>query len=497
MKAKKKNNYLALLLILVCSLCAANSYANIYVQHNKTKQDKTTEGTEPTETKEGADATEAKEAAKPTEAKEAANPTGATGTQEQLKFSGSWKMTMGYNATNHPAGKALSPASIALESDDASDSTSPTPFKASTPKDPFSTSASATLALKKTILWEGKPVKLNVGMAIGQGSSSTKLSRVSAEFKSLVLGLQGSNFGNSDLDPSCIGGGPNSDVGNKALQLRFNLKQFLFSGLSLALSFEEAPRFKISEKYNDKLNKEQKKLKKIQSQQSEHGEEDIESNERKTCEEIIEDCKSRLSYKPLGHQPALAVSLRYKYPESRGHFYLGLLARLMQYQDTRPNQPQIALHLASGICAGTKLNVWPERTTIKLQGVVGHGIGEYIGDLSALAKEDNTAYVVVKNSTDYNLHILNAGGGYLAVEHHWIPKLLRSTLVFSGLSIINGDDRDNDCYKAGLYGSISLSYHPTEEFHLGGELAGGQKICVDRTKSGKAYGVRIVASFRF
>ena len=334
-------------------------------------------------------------------------------------------------------------------------------------------------------------------MAIGQGSSSTKLSRVSAEFKSLVLGLQGSNFGNSDLDPSCIGGGPNSDVGNKALQLRFNLKQFLFSGLSLALSFEEAPRFKISEKYNDKLNKEQKKLKKIQSQQSEHGEEDIESNERKTCEEIIEDCKSRLSYKPLDHQPALAVSLRYKYPESRGHFYLGLLARLMQYQDTRPNQPQIAPHLASGICAGTKLNVWPERTTIKLQGVVGHGIGEYIGDLSALAKEDNTAYVVVKNSTDYNLHILNAGGGYLAVEHHWIPKLLRSTLVFSGLSIINGDDRDNDCYKAGLYGSISLSYHPTEEFHLGGELAGGQKICVDRTKSGKAYGVRIVASFKF
>lgn len=482
MKANKKNNYLALLLIPVCSLCAADSYANISLWNNKTKQDKTTEGAETTETK------------------EAAKPTDATETQEQLKFSGSWKMTMGYNATNHPAGKALSPASIALESaaGDAAGTggTPPSAEAPKAPKDPFSTSASATLALKKTILWEGKPVKLNVGMAIGQGSSSTKLSRVSAEFESLVLGLQASNFGDSDLGPSCIGGGPNSDVGNKALQLRFNLKQFLFSGLSLALSCEEAPGFKISEKYNDKLNKEQAKLKTIQSQQSEHGEEDIESNERKTCEEIIEDCKSRLSYKPLGHQPALAVSLRYKYPESRGHFYLGLLARLMQYQDTRPNQPQIVPYLASGICAGTKLNVWPEIMTIKAQAVVGRGIGAYIGDLSALAKEDNTAYVVVKNSTDYNLHILNAGGGYLAVEHHCIPKLLRLTLVFSGLSIINGDDRDNACYKAGLYGSISLSYHPTEEFSIGGELAGGQKICVSGNK-GTACGFRIVASFKF
>ena len=486
MKANKKNNYLALLLIPVCSLCAADSYANISLWNNKTKQDKTTEGAETTETTEEAKSTD------------------ATETQEKLKISGSWKMTMGYNATNHPAGKALSPASIVVKSaaggagGDAAGTggTSPSAEAPKAPKDPFSTSASATLALKKTILWEGKPVKLNVGMAIGQGSSSTKLSRVSAEFKSLVLGLQGSNFGNSDLDPSCIGGGPNSDVGNKALQLRFNLKQFLFSGLSLALSFEEAPGFKISEKYNDKLNKEQKKLTKIQSQQSEHGEEDIESNERKTCEEIIEDCKSRLSYKPLDHQPALAVSLRYKYPDSRGHFYLGLLARLMQYQDTRPNQPQIAPHLASGICAGTKLNVWPERTTIKLQGVVGHGIGGYIGDLSALEKEDNTAYVV-QYETDYKLRILNAGGGYLAVEHHWIPKLLRSTLVFSGLSIINGDDRDKGCYKIGLYRSISLSYHPTEEFFIGGELACGQKICVERNKSGTACGFRVVVSFKF
>ena len=608
MEAKKKNNYLVLLLIPVCSLCAANSYANIYVQHNRTKQDKKTKGTEPTEkkegadateAKEGADATEAKEGAKPTEAKEAANPTGATeakettgaanrtwitkptekkeevnpteakettgaanptwitkptekkeraGTQSSLKLSGSFAIKGGYTPENYQPDKPFYPSAIqegpseVADDGDSDNNLKPsdkTPFikptivhidpegaaapkDSAAPKDPFSTSASATLALEKTILWEGKPVKLNVGMVIGQGS--TKLSKVSAKFESLVLGLQASNFGSSDLSPSCIGAGPNSAVGNKALQLRFNQEQFLFPWLSLALSVEKAPDFKISEKYKDALAKEKKKLEGMKSKAG-----DIKEDERKACEDRIKDYKRRLGYHSLGHQPALAVSLRCKYPESRGHLDVAGLVRWLQHS----SEEQSFSPLAGGICVGTKFNVWPERTTIKLQVVVGRGIGPYIAGLGALekAKEDNTAYVVpqaqeappapkaspapetgdaAKASAEIEeeevtttatvppLRIINAGGGYLAVEHCWDQKkLFRSTFVVSRLGIINGDDRDQDCYQAGLYGSMNLTYHPTEEFHLGVELLGGQKSFVDPDKIGRAYAVRIVVRFKF
>ena len=470
MKTKKKNNYLALLLIPVCSLFAADSYAQ-QVDNSYVQKAETTEETEEAE--------------------------------EKLEVSGSGKITMGYNDLNHPAGKALTPALISAKAGDGGDDTADANKDLD---DPFSTATSATLDMKKTIRWEGDPVKLDVGMTIGQGPNSTKLSKALAEFKYLVLGLKASNFGDSDIGPKCLAGTPNSAVGHKAMQLRFNKEQLIFPGLSLVFSLEEAATFKISEKYEGKLKKSEETLKEIELREDLGR--DVEPDENQNCQDAIGVCKAKLSKKPFDHQPAIAVSLRYKYPGSRGHFYAGFLGRLLQYQDTQPAQPQNYSPLAGGICAGTKLQVWPERTTIKLQGVVGHGIGGYIQDLSALEKEDSTAYVS-KNADKEGklpLHIINAGGGYLAIEHHWIPKLLRSTGVLSGLWTYNEDeDRDKDCYKRGLYGSVSLSYHPTEQFYLGVEGAWGRKVCVgdgqNTATNGSrpqhnAYGVRMVAGFK-
>ena len=534
MKSNKKNNYLALLLIPVCSLCAANSYANIYVKQNQTTRGtETKDETKPTETKEGAKPTEVTEATKPTDATETteeAKSTDATETQEKLKISGSGKITMGYNATNHPANKPLSPALIVVESGaggdaagadggDAAAGTGGTPPSAEAPKapkDPFFTAPSGVLNLQKTILWEGEPVKLKVGIPIGGSKPS-----IFAEYKSLGLGFKASNFGDSDLGPSCIGGGPNSDVGTKALQLRWNLKQFITPEFSLVLSFEQAPDFKISEKYEDKLKKEQEKLKGMQTQQAAKNGEDAEDADTtqedpklQTCKNQIADYNSRLSYKPFGHQPALAMSLRYKHPSSRVHGYLGLLGRFIQYQGLSSESPRWLPPLAAGICLGAKAEVWPEIMTIKAQAVVGRGIGGYIGDLSSLEKEDNTGYVVPATNqqsegnteegtsgatadTLAKLRILNAGGGYLAVEHCWdSEKIFRLTVVLSGLWIFSSPGRDQECYQAGLYGSISLSYHPTKEFSIGVEGACGQKVCVSGNK-GTACGVRMVASFKF
>ncbi|MEM7383215.1 MAG: hypothetical protein AAF400_02790 [Bacteroidota bacterium] len=427
MKARNKIYYLGVLLIPACSLFAVASYA---------QQAETTEAAE-----------------------------------EALKMSGSGKMKIAYNSKKHPDKGSLIPALIQLSSaEDDKDKNIDATF----------TDVSASVDLAKTVRWEEDPIKLAVRIAISQ--QEAKLGKACAEFKNGVLGLQASNFGDPDSNPSSLGGGPNSAVGREALQLSF--KQCINPHCSWAIGLEQAAIFELSKKYKGLLEKAEKKLAGLKDDETETA----------ASEAEIKQHKARLRKKPFTRQPAFVVSFRCNYPSSRGHMCLGLLGRPIQYQDTQTGKTPFP-SVGGGIFLGTKIQLVPKQTALKLQGVIGRGVGGYIADLASLKNEDNTAYVQVNSDDTTNLHIINAGGAHLALEHRWSSKC-RSTLVISGLSIIKNQYREKDHYKEGVYGSLSLAYHPTDQFHIGIEGAAGRKTNVDGQK-GYAGGLLMEAGFKF
>lgn len=441
MKTPKKNCYLVGLLIPVCILFAAVTYAQ---QAETTKEAK-----------------------------------------ESLNICGSGKIKITYNSKNHPDKEDVSPALITLSSPETKQGQEDGRGQNI---NPLVTAPSVAISLEKTILWGEDPIKLAAGIAIDQ--EKAKLSKAFAEFKNCELGLQASNFGDSDIAPNTLGGTPNSAVGRKAAQLR--LKHCINPDISCTFSLEEAAAFKLSEEYEDQLEEHKDKLKECENRV---GPQEELSDEITKCRNAIKGYEARLSKKPCNHTPAFTLSLRYNYPNSRGHIHVGFLGRFIQYYDTVSRETSFPL--AGGISIGTQVQLIPEQTTLKFQGVCGSGIGGYIADLADLEKEDNTAYVKVNDADNTtSFHSINAYGAYLALEHRWLPQL-RSTLVISGLQTAEDQNRAREgYYKRGLYGSCSLAYHPTEQLHVGGEYSLGQKTSLDG-KDAKAYGFRVVAGFKF
>lgn len=350
---------------------------------------------------------------------------------EPLKIYGEGKGQVAYNIMNYPAKASFSPALILLES----------------PKNPepqVILDVSTTLGLEKTILSEGNHVKLVMESAISKDDA--KLKKACATFKNWEIGLQASNFGDPALDA----------VGNKAIQLSY--KQLIHPSFSWALSVEEAAKFEL------------------------YPEED-------------EKARKQLAEQPLHDIPALAASLRYNYPDSRGHLHIGGLGRALQYHNSNNKKSYFAP--AWGVNVGSEFQLLPEQTSLKGQAVYGQGIGGYLTDLASLEEEVNTAYLKA-GSTD--LHTIDAWGVYLAIEHRWVPQL-RSTLVGRMFDTVNNAARAQikECkkhYKRGVYASCGLAYHPTEQFHVGGEYLYGYKTTLG-DNSAHANRFQVVAGFKF
>lgn len=287
---------------------------------------------------------------------------------------------------------------------------------------------STNLGLEKRILWEGDSIKLVIESgASNEGKASLK--KAIAEFKNWMVGWDDSNF----------------DASNSAVQLRW--KQQINPILSYVVSIEEAAKFEL---YPE------------------------EKEEKQPNHDI----------------PALTTSLRYNYPNSSGHLYVGGLVRTLAYYH---KAEQAYYHSpAFGANVGTDFQLIPEKTTLKGKLVYGQGIGGYIADLALLDKEANTAYL---KPNSLALNTIDAWSLGATIEHHWVPKL-RSKLAGSLLSTIKDEDRPKEHYKRGIYGSTNLMYHPIEQFHFGVEYSHGLRTNIDDS-SVQAGHIQAIASFKF
>ncbi|MEN0016518.1 MAG: hypothetical protein AAF706_02780 [Bacteroidota bacterium] len=358
--------------------------------------------------------------------------------EDSLQICGSGNVGVGYNIMNYQA-KAFAPGRIMMQ-----------PSAGLTSRTVWT--ASSTLGVRKAITDHQLHLAADLALDLQDG---VKLNKMYAEFKNLLVGFHASSFGSADVTPKTLAGRPSSAVGSKALQ--FRLKYAITESLTWSLGIEQAAKFELGDAKKNPT---------------------VASDKR-----FLHDI------------PAGIINLRYDYPEAMGHLHISGLGSMAQYYNTTEDKSY--LKPAFGVNVGSALQIVEDMTGLKAQFVYGQGIGKYIADLAGLEAEVNTVYFKPNTTT---LSTINAWGGCIALEHRWMPEL-RSTLAGSMLQVIDtkeraGLDPYKQCYKMGLSGSVSLSYHPTEQLYFGGEYLHGYKTTLDGSKKhGNSF--QIVSGFTF
>ncbi len=198
--------------------------------------------------------------------------------------------------------------------------------------------------------------------------------------------------------------------------------------------------------------------------------------------------KDKKELTPLNNLPA--VSAMMKYEESIGYFRLGGLFRMLECYakaaDKTHYQPAWGINLTSS------LKVIPDKTTVKLCGVYGRGMGSYLVDLASSEKDCKDVFL----KGDATPTLINTAGGYVGLEHCWLPQL-RSTVVYGMLATNKSKDRAQDAYKQGHFFSYNLTYHPTENLMLGLEYLFGRRFTIADKNGQDAHRIQAAVGFTF
>jgi hypothetical protein len=289
--------------------------------------------------------------------------------------------------------------------------------------------SSATLNIEKVLtLTEGEVVKLVMQAGL---KKELALKSVYADFKGFRVGKATSNF----CDPDAC-----DLVSGRFLQARWQHK--LNNVFSYAVAIEEVPDLVIY----PTVKKEDRDKQNLQLQKN---------------------------------IPVISAYARYE-QEKSWHVQVSGLLKSLEYHNVKANVDSYVP--TWGVNMGAALHLIPEKTTFKLQGVYGRGIGDYMADLGDLEKEASTVYV--KKDDKSTLETLNAWGVGFGVVHQWLPKLC-SEVAYRFLDTERGQRSDNDAYKCSHFASVNLFYHPSEQVKIGTEyLFGARKNIVGELKDG-------------
>jgi hypothetical protein len=275
---------------------------------------------------------------------------------------------------------------------------------------------SATLNVEKELPLPGKEsVKLVVQTNLRE---NVALRSVYADFQGLRVGKATSNF----CDPDACG-----LVNGRFVQVRWRYQPS--ASFNYALAIEEAPDLVIYPEAK-KADRDEKGL------------------------------------QPHKNVPAVSANVRYEQEES-WHVQVGGLFRVLEYRN-KNTKADIYIP-AYGVSISTALQLIPEKSSFKLQGVYGQGIGSYMADLGELEKEVNTVYATGdETSTRETLDAIGVGVG---ITHKWLPEL-HSEATYRFVSTTTSG-REPDAYQYGHVASVNLFYHPTEQIKIGAEYLFG------------------------
>ncbi len=181
------------------------------------------------------------------------------------------------------------------------------------------------------------------------------------------------------------------------------------------------------------------------------------------------------------------AAAHFVYKGNIGVVQLAGIVRTLEYYNTAEEEDKQLIGFGGEL--STALNIIPEKTVLKLQGMYSEGVGSYVRDAAIGFSEP------VDIIRDNPLTKLTLFGGYGALEHYWVPKV-RSVVCGSYLQAGDDDKRVDDAFKNGIYAAANLAWLPTKQVMWGIEYLWGQKTNIDN-KQGQAKRIQTTVKFKF
>lgn len=170
--------------------------------------------------------------------------------------------------------------------------------------------------------------------------------------------------------------------------------------------------------------------------------------------------------------PAPDVVAHYRYTGGFGHVQVAGILRYLKWDDLGTD----ALDL-SGDAVGWGVNVsanlklpW-KQAVLKLQGVYGSAIENYMNDAGADVAARVNAAGATRPVEGVGLKLL---GAVAFLDLSW-SKQFTSTLGYSFVRIYNSNGQADSAFRIGNYALANVLIHPTEDFFFGPELQWGQR----------------------
>ena len=172
----------------------------------------------------------------------------------------------------------------------------------------------------------------------------------------------------------------------------------------------------------------------------------------------------------------------YRHTGAGGFIKLAALFRELRYQSDQPRSvPGYGITIMGMIKVG-------EKDRLKLQGVTGTGVAQYIQGANGLG------YDAIYNGTN-EMEALKLHGSNFSFQHFWKDHL-HSSLTGGVLIAEDNENLDSDDYKSGYYGSANLFWDPIKNLTFGWEAMVGERQNIDGSK-GTAVRLQMNATYKF
>ena len=300
---------------------------------------------------------------------------------------------------------------------------------------------SAELSLTKTLPFldnmPGGNNTVDVVAVTSFNSGTFSLKRMYIKHKNFVIGHTDSNFCNGDAYPKTCGAPSSAVFSKRGPQLTW--KHEPIEGVSYAVGVEKSSHPFIADE-------------KVRKQKFQH---------------VV----------PSDNIPALTANVRYS--NDLGHIQLGTLLRVYDFYHSKKGEEKTVMNPTGGANLSGVYNVVPKKTIVKASLVIGSGIASWILDFAVMPKTAyKDVYFAPKGKDLGAIEQLVAWGGFVGVEHYWMPEKFYSVLVLNALGTYDNDKREAGAYKGGVSAALSTTYKPIKPISMSIEWEIGRKYVV-------------------
>ena len=195
-----------------------------------------------------------------------------------------------------------------------------------------------------------------------------------------------------------------------------------------------------------------------------------------------------------GHFPLPDLSAEYRLGEKWGYFETAGMLRYIGWKDTSVSQVDLSDHkIGWGINLSSNIKFNKDADVLRLQGVYGEGIENYMNDtpvdVGVESKPGNNTIIIQGK-------LLAVTGIVAFLDHSWNSKWTTS-IGYSGQSVKNSNGQAANAFHKGDYAIANLLYSPVKNFMTGVELQYGKRTNFSDGFSSDAFKVQFSVKANF